>query len=510
MRRALAAMGWTAATLAGGCEVPRTEVVVRVDSEVSWGAGREIQSLVITVRRGGAAGPLRSARTTVLGVEPGRLSLPLSVGVIAADDDETPVWIEALGCADPNGCAPMAARVAQRAVVRFTRGQTQELPLLLASACLGVQCRSDERCAPGTGVCEPATRAQETLRPIGDADAAPGDVAPATDRGAVLDAVADAVVDAVVDVVAPVDRAVSTDRGATSDGSADAGPRDVLPTDTGPMDAGRIDAGPMDAGRVDTGPMDTGRIDTGPMDTGPPDTGPQCSAPFVSCVGVCVNVQSSNAHCGGCGRACAGGRACVDGVCVGGPAYTVDTAAVITSVDACAAPGSTRILESVDDAAEAVPLPFTTLWWGATLPTGTPMAVASNGVVHVNGADGPFVRFQAIPSAAAPNGLISAQWRDLYTSPDGVCVATVGAAPSRRWVAQWIDTGVLGVTSSLNFEVIVHEGTGVIDLVYDTMSGAGDGSVGLENPTGTQAVGGCGATLCTVRSNARIRFTPGG
>ncbi|MDO9017616.1 MAG: MopE-related protein [Deltaproteobacteria bacterium] len=169
MRRAAAALGWAAAAFVAGCEEPRTELVVRVDSEVPWGVGQTVQSVVLTVRRGGATGALRSARTTVLGEGGERRALPLFVGVIAGDDVETPVWIEALGCPAPTGCSTASAVVVQRAVVRFARGETLEVPMLLASACVGASCALDEQCG-STGRCEPATRAQERLGPFEGAD----------------------------------------------------------------------------------------------------------------------------------------------------------------------------------------------------------------------------------------------------------------------------------------------------------------------------------------------------
>lgn len=184
MRRAVAAAGWV--VLAAGCEQPRTELVARVESEVAWGAGRTVQSVTLTVRRGGPTGPLRSARTTALGTGGERRPLPLLVGIVSADDTDTPVWIEALGCRDPNGCTVATAVVAQRAVVRFTRGQTEEVPLLLASACVGVTCGSDERCGDG-GRCEPATRA--TVRPFAGIDS-----------GMVMDAVVGPMDHPVIDV----------------------------------------------------------------------------------------------------------------------------------------------------------------------------------------------------------------------------------------------------------------------------------------------------------------------
>jgi len=166
MRRAAGAAGWV--LLAAGCEQPRTELVARVESEVAWGAGRTVQSVTLTVRRGGPTGPLRSARTTALGVGGERRPLPLLVGIVPADDTDTPVWIEALGCRAPNGCTVATAAVAQRAVVRFAVGQTEEVTVLLASACVGVTCGSDERCGV-TGRCEPATRA--VVRPFSGSDA---------------------------------------------------------------------------------------------------------------------------------------------------------------------------------------------------------------------------------------------------------------------------------------------------------------------------------------------------
>ncbi len=507
MRRVSLATGWAALALVAGCEQPRTELVVRTESEVPWGTGQTVQSVVLSVRRSSATGPLRSARTTALGTEPGRLTLPLLVGVVPGDDDDTdtPLWIEALGCGSPNGCTPSDAVVAQRAVVRFVRGETQELTLLLASACLNMRCPSDQRCAVATGECEAATRAQEMVRPFTGTDAAttPPDAPSNSDRPVTVDAPA---VDAPAVDAALTDRGPSTDRVVVTDAPMDAGPRDVLTVDTGALDAGRPDTGALDAGRPDTGALDAGRPDTGALDAGRPDTGAlDAGRPDAGT----MDVGPPDT-----GRVDAGGpvdTGTTDRGPAGGARYTVTTptSASVPFVDACAITDAVTILESADDMAEAVALPFATRWWGSLVAAGTSMAVTSNGTVHVGGATTSMsLPFQTIPSATAPNSVIAAQWRDLHTDLDGVCVATVGSAPSRRWIAQWVDTGVLGVSSSLNFEIVVHESTGVIDFVYGTMTGAGGATVGLENPAGTDAVSGCGAALCTITSNSRLRFTP--
>ncbi|MDP3220504.1 MAG: hypothetical protein Q8S73_40805, partial [Deltaproteobacteria bacterium] len=318
-------LGWAALVLAAGCEQPRTELVVRVDSEVAWGEGQSVQSVVLTVRRGGATGPLRSARTTALGAGDGRRALPLYVGVIAGDDDvETPVWIEALGCGDPNGCDVATARVVQRAVVRFTRGRTEEVPLLLASACVGVTCALDERCTTG-GQCEAATRAQETVGPFSGTDAA----TVAHDDSPTADTTMDAgVVDSAMDAGRDVD--------STVDAGGDLGTSmDVTDTPLSDVVVSLDLMSPVDAGApVDVVvPLDL----MTPADVGPPidvmlpvdrlavtdalppsdDGRPACPSGQTLCGASCRDLTSDANHCGRCGAACAAGGApvCVEGTC---------------------------------------------------------------------------------------------------------------------------------------------------------------------------------------------------
>jgi sulfatase modifying factor 1 len=209
-----------------GCVRERTEIVVRVDSDLPWGRGRRLQSVMVQVHRGSASGPLLAARTLALGEGPGAVAIPFTVGLVAtASDDRDPVWIEGLGCGAPDGCTRATAITFQRAVVRFVRGQTLELPLLLSGACAGVSCALEERCS-GEGRCVAATNAEAQLRPYsGPSDAA----APLFDGG----------------VDAPAADAVALDVLNTPDAAiADAGPTDTGPTDTGPTDTGPVDAGP--------------------------------------------------------------------------------------------------------------------------------------------------------------------------------------------------------------------------------------------------------------------------
>jgi len=299
-------MGWVVA-LAEGCVQPRTEIVVRVESEVAWGVGRTVQSVVLTVRRGSATGPLRSARSMALGAEAARRTLPLYVGLLPAVDSDALVWIEALGCADPNGCTVSDAVVAQRAVVAFARGETLEVPLLLASACVGVTCASDQRCAVG-GRCEAATRAT-----VGPFVGATPDAAIAVDAPTDGDIAEEAVADA-----PPADR---NDLGASADG-VDAS------TDTGPI------CGPLEGvcgGACVALLLDPehcgacGRHCPSGEHATPSCNGGRCelicATGFLACLGgVCQDVRSDVANCGACGLRCPGGDhglpACAAGRCV--------------------------------------------------------------------------------------------------------------------------------------------------------------------------------------------------
>ncbi|MBK6532174.1 MAG: hypothetical protein IPF99_22030 [Deltaproteobacteria bacterium] len=230
-----------------------------------------------------------------------------------------------------------------------------------------------------------------------------------------------------------------------------------------------------------------------------------------ACTGACVDLNSDPAHCGACGRTCIGGQWCIAGACGGGPNYAVDsslTAAAVPYVDACGAPGAVRMLPSTDDAGFSAPIPFATRWWGAALAAGAPMHVVSNGYVQVNAGAG-VVSLGHPAQRGPPTG--SSRRNGATSRPERRGSASPPSGPRRAAVvAQWFRGPVLRrLLSVLNFEVIVHEGSGVIDLAYGAMSGAGTATVGLENPGGTQAVGPCPSNnSCTIISNARARFTP--
>jgi hypothetical protein len=107
------------------------------------------------------------------------------------------------------------------------------------------------------------------------------------------------------------------------DSGVDAGRNDAGQVDSGLPDAGEPDAGEPDAGEVDAGPADAGEPDAGPPDAGPIDAGTCADFGCTSglcCEAACVDIMTSNAHCGGCNQPCmpaSGATAqCSSGTCM--------------------------------------------------------------------------------------------------------------------------------------------------------------------------------------------------
>ena len=181
----------------------------------------------------------------------------------------------------------------------------------------------------------------------------------------------------------------------------------------------------------------------------------------------------------------------------------------VTYIDACAAPGATTVLMGADDGSYLARVPFAFRYWATDLAANFSVGVTSNGYVSMMGAADAWTT-GTIPDPDDDNGVIAAHWRDLVNNGNQ-CIATVGAAPSRKWVVSWPNSRNYAGAGTLNFEIILSEGSNTIDVVYQTMTGALAGTSGVENQTGTMGVAGCpGGTLytCTPTAGTRIRYTP--
>jgi hypothetical protein len=213
--------------------------------------------------------------------------------------------------------------------------------------------------------------------------------------------------------------------------------------------------------------------------------------------------------------------------------YTVSTptATELPWVDACALPGFRRFLSNQDDSrvffttapppprVEAL-LPFPVELFGGSTSA---LTVSTNGhlllgdfvfnptVVHTGASYG------VLPSTGEPSAAAYVFGRDLILRTGGVCIATTGTAPNRRFIVEYFDAGLYASgfpMLSLTFEAIFNETSQVIEFLYDMpFSGtfnAGsprdmDGvTVGLQSFGATQGVMHTGR----VGAGSRVRFSP--
>ena len=205
---------------------------------------------------------------------------------------------------------------------------------------------------------------------------------------------------------------------------------------------------------------------------------------------------------------CAGdGVACpADVLAPGGTASYTRGASPLTFIDACAAPGSRRAIVSADQAFTAEGLPFSFRFFGVPQ---TVVVVAVNGMVSFSSAAATAADANAtLPHAAIPD-TVFAFWDDLQTRSPGVCIATVGAAPDRRFVVEWRDAGFAGTApaSHLDFEVVLTESSHTLDVIYRRLDDATDRASGSSATIGLQ--GGDASTFDLVAFDAAGSVRPG-
>jgi hypothetical protein len=205
----------------------------------------------------------------------------------------------------------------------------------------------------------------------------------------------------------------------------------------------------------------------------------------------------------------------IAGQVVSGPAFTVTTAepstnfAPITAnfIDAVAG-GTTLPFGNNDDATALSTLPFTFTLFDRSYAAGSTIAISTNGWISLDAFTAPEFANGPLPGSSVqgsngqtsviPPALIAPFFEDLTLSAtSSVSVRTVGSAPNRQFVVEWLNAGILDeqgndVGASITFESILYEGTNDTEFVYRSMTGPrADGSaatIGIQNSARTQAV----------------------
>ncbi len=176
---------------------------------------------------------------------------------------------------------------------------------------------------------------------------------------------------------------------------------------------------------------------------------------------------------------------------------------------ACDLPGSRRLLVGADDEAVTVPLPFPLRYVNRTY---TQVGISSNGVIGF-----PTVLADPVnrPLPYRPMGdAVFPFWQDLR-QPMGVCVATVGDAPARKFVIHYprAEFGAAGSPSWIAFEVVIDEGTGAVHVHPGSLHPpVGDPTIGYQELGGDHyqhPVTTDSATLAAVDFSLTTRVTEG-
>ena len=145
-----------------------------------------------------------------------------------------------------------------------------------------------------------------------------------------------------------------------------------------------------------------------------------------------------------------------------------------------------------DDTFSTLNITFPFPFFGQTYSTAY---VSSNGFLALGSSAGATAYLNAaIPTTAAPNGLIAAFWDDLYPGTTGSVHAGVGGSPgSRVLYVEWFNVPHFSLSGSgtATFEVALHEATGEIryqwldtDLGNPTWNLGASATAGLERTDG--------------------------
>lgn len=240
----------------------------------------------------------------------------------------------------------------------------------------------------------------------------------------------------------------------------------------------------------------------------------------LACGADCVFPLIDEQHCGGCGVGCGAEEFCYAGSCRSQRGSYAGAAVAAAFVPACELPGSARLLMGQDDVVTEVELAIDLTFYGHRFPAGVMVGIGSNGYLEFDGgagARGGSSYVGTIPSPRVPDGVVAPFWTDLVAR-GGVCTATTGVAPSRRWIVQWVDAQFYADTGAppgrLNFEAIFDEATGAIEFqyqavpTYDPRWAPRTVTIGVENLNGTGGTAACNGATPAACTAAPIRYSP--
>ncbi len=202
--------------------------------------------------------------------------------------------------------------------------------------------------------------------------------------------------------------------------------------------------------------------------------------------------------------------------------------------------GAGTVLVAAHDSTRSIPLPFPFRYAGNYYTTNNWLAISANGYAQLS-RDAITSNSSAasansnLYSPADPNNTLAPWYDDLAvtavgTNPAGqVLYQTSGSVGSRKLTVQWTDVSSyfninVGQPRRINFQLVLYEGTGVIDFRYGPISGTDfssleSASIGIEDSIGgnnhyIDAITGSRLTSFGMMTTNKwptrnVRFTPG-
>ncbi|MEU9706242.1 S8 family serine peptidase [Streptomyces sp. NPDC047981] len=174
--------------------------------------------------------------------------------------------------------------------------------------------------------------------------------------------------------------------------------------------------------------------------------------------------------------------------------------------------GKTKVALSGDENAKTIALPFPVSFYGVPY---SQASVTTNGLVNFLAPRLGDYANTALPSPGQPNGILAAYWDDLtIDAKSAVKTATSGTAGQRRFAIVWENAAfVADPGRRITFEAVFEEATGAIVLQYrsiaagSALEAGGQATVGMENPSGTDALP-FSFNESVIADSSAIRITP--
>lgn len=136
---------------------------------------------------------------------------------------------------------------------------------------------------------------------------------------------------------------------------------------------------------------------------------------------------------------------------------------------------------------QGVPIGFAFQFFGRPCTT---LNISSSANIQFSSVDPAGDYYAPIPFAAAPQNFIALAWRAWNPRGNGhVTYGTVGTAPNRRLVVSYFEVPyIMDVTHKFSGQIVLHETTNYIDLIYTSTGRVAYMSAGAENLSGTIGV----------------------